>query len=239
MYDTLYNGTVLLKRPSYQQPELNVLRKAGYNFSSKQYEKAWKQLSKNWKNLRFKKRKSFISYYIQKYLGVKKPDWKLARKMHKAYDYAFKDFGAEKALSKNAKNIIQWLAKHRFYIGVISDSNSLYGKKWLGKVKLSYHFHHISISCEIGYEKTTPKPFELFVKKINKKHKAKLKPEQCLVVDDSQTACRNAQKAGMKVALYDPFHRKKPNFKPEYQIHDIKEIKNIVQQNKKEMRKHE
>ncbi|MFH0714716.1 MAG: HAD family hydrolase [Candidatus Diapherotrites archaeon] len=229
IYDTLYDGAALLKRPSQFQPELNVLREAGYSFNSKQYEEAWNHLSKDWNKLRFKQRMSFISYHLQRYLGIKKPSWILARKMHLAYDYAFKDFGAEKSLSPNARKVLKWLAKRKYYLGIASDSNSLYGKKWLREIKLDKHFHHISISCEVGYEKTSPKPFELFLKKMRQKHKVKLLPEECLLVDDSQTACKNAQSIGMKVALYDPFRRKKVRISPDYHIHNLLQIRRILE----------
>ncbi len=227
--DTLYNSELIRRLNKKQQPELEVLRQAGFKFSEKKYLATWGKIRKDWGKLKYKNRTSFISYYVQRYLGIRKPSWKLARKMHAAFIKLHPNFSPEQMLAPNARNIISWLAKRRYYLGVVSDANTKGGKKWLGKVKLDKHFHHISISCEIGYEKSTSKPFELFLKKMQKKHKIKLEPEECLVVDDSQGACANAQSIGMKAALYDPFRRKHLRVYPDYHIYNLMQIKQILE----------
>ncbi|MFH0714720.1 MAG: HAD family hydrolase, partial [Candidatus Diapherotrites archaeon] len=227
--DTLYNSELLRQLNDREKLELEELRKAGYHFSAKAYLVASEKVYKNWDKLKFKNRKQFISYYVQHYLGIKKPSWALARKIYKAFSSLCPRFTPEQMFSPNARKIIKWLAKNGYYLGIVSDAHTKDGKKWLGKVKLDKHFHHISISHEIGYEKNTSKPFQLFLKKMQQKNKINLEPQECLVVDDSQGACRNAQSIGMRVALYDPFKRKKLNFFPEYRIHNLLQIKKILE----------
>lgn len=69
--------------------------------------------------------------------------------------------------------------------------------------RLTPLFHHIVFAQELGVEKRDPQAFPLLGKFL------KVPPEQCILFDDSPTACSAAREAGLTViGVQDSFYAK-------------------------------
>ena len=87
------------------------------------------------------------------------------------------------------------LKKQRYKIAILSDQWQL-SKKALVLPKYMKKFDEVVISCDIGLRKPDPKIFKLLLTKL------KLKPSQCLFIDNQKWNTDVAKKLKFKTILY-------------------------------------
>lgn len=113
---------------------------------------------------------------------------KLEKIMIKAYK---KNFKQNKQLFKQASKLKQ----SGYKIAILSDQ-WYFSYDVLMKNKLYKNFNPIIVSCFVGMRKPNPKIYKLTLKKL------KLKPEECIFIDNQKWNIDAAKKLGMKIILF-------------------------------------
>ncbi|MGD9276169.1 MAG: HAD-IA family hydrolase [Candidatus Pacearchaeota archaeon] len=114
------------------------------------------------------------------------------KKIEKFYRKAFKkNFRQNKKLFKPANE----LKKAGYKIAVLSDQWPLSYKNLMPK-KLYSNFDPVVVSCFSGMRKPNPKIYKLTLKKL------KLKPSECLFIDNQEWNITPAKKLHIKTILY-------------------------------------
>ena len=131
---------------------------------------------------------SLKEFYETLFLKIGMKDEKLLIKMT-----TFKS--KKPTIDKEVKSIVQHLKKKSYLVVLCSNTISPAAKfnRREGCYKI---FDKIFLSCEIGMGKQDGKLYKYTLKKIN------LKPEECLMVDDSPMFIRTAKELGIKTILY-------------------------------------
>ncbi len=94
------------------------------------------------------------------------------------------------------REIVEKLKYGGFKLGLVSD----HAKEWIDhcKEKYGYHklFHSSLYSFEVGVRKPSKRIYELILDKL------KIKPEECLYVDDQERNIKSAGEIGIKTILF-------------------------------------
>jgi HAD superfamily hydrolase (TIGR01509 family) len=81
---------------------------------------------------------------------------------------------------------------------IVSGGHRGYIEKILSMMGISDRFQYVVSADDIPYRKPDPKPFLLAAEELG------VKPEECLVVEDSYSGCQAARAAGMKLVWMRP-----------------------------------
>ncbi|MEM5799397.1 MAG: HAD family phosphatase [Candidatus Aenigmatarchaeota archaeon] len=136
-----------------------------------------------------------------------------------AYDHFLSIALSEIKLRRGVKKVIKMIHSLNIKIGLYSPNKKEFLKKTLEKFDILKYFNVIIGREDIKKPKPDPEGYLLAAKLLQ------LKPEECLVFEDTPTGFTSAKLAGMKViTLYNPYLQD-----PQYpgvlrQIKDYKEI---------------
>ena len=136
-----------------------------------------------------------------------------------AYDY-FLSIALDKIkLRRGAKRVIKMIHSLNLKIGLYSPNKKEFLTSVLSKFDLLKYFDVIVGREDVSRPKPDPEGYLLAAKKL------KVRPEDCLVFEDTPTGFTSAKQAGMKViVLYNPY-LKDPHYPGAImQINDYKEI---------------
>ena len=99
------------------------------------------------------------------------------------------------------KNLLMWQfhrkIKNKYKTGIINNGTFRIFNKWVNKYNFKRNFDILLNSAELGIKKPDRKIFKVMCEKL------KVKPEECLFIDDSTANTNAAQKAGMNALHYD------------------------------------
>lgn len=126
------------------------------------------------------------------------------------------------------KNILEALKERGKKLGLLTDTDVRPGFKKLRLSKLGFInlFDVVLIAGEtIPQRKNSPLPFLEISRLLG------VNPEDAVVIGDRMDAdIDNAKEAGMKAILIDKYlPPNKGNYEPDFQIHDIKEVLDIIE----------
>jgi HAD superfamily hydrolase (TIGR01509 family) len=137
-----------------------------------------------------------------------------------AYDY-FLSIALDKIkLRRGAKRVIKMIHSLGLKIGLCSPNEKEFLKKSLSKFGILKYFQVIVGREDVVKPKPDPEGYLLAAERL------KVKPEECLVFEDTPTGFTSAKQAGMKVIiLYNPYLKD-----PQYPgaLMQIKEYKEIT-----------
>ncbi|MBI2020686.1 HAD-IA family hydrolase [Candidatus Daviesbacteria bacterium] len=93
---------------------------------------------------------------------------------------------------KGTRKIIDKLNQNGYRLGLLSN----HVKEWIEYCEIKYKYHHLFhkyiYSYEVGFAKPSKKIFKLILKKL------RVKPQECLFIDDDTKNISTAKKLGIK-----------------------------------------
>jgi HAD superfamily hydrolase (TIGR01509 family) len=96
------------------------------------------------------------------------------------------------------KEFLEALRKRNIRIAIVSGGHSSYITQLLDMLGISEYFDYIVSADDTEFRKPDPRVFLLASERFN------LKPEECLVIEDSYSGCRGARNAGMRLVWMRP-----------------------------------
>ncbi len=133
--------------------------------------------------------------------------------------------GIEEGYEKmeGAEEFLSYLSA-KFKVYAASNAPYHQQKTRLYNAELLTYFSDLFVSEEIGFQKPSFEFFDYCIKALN------LKPEEIIIIGDSLTAdIKGGIAAGLKTCWFNPKKAPLPEgVKPDFQISDLREIKNIL-----------
>lgn len=140
----------------------------------------------------------FLMGLLHKHYGISFQDSSLVREMRKKKEELMKKEGYP-PLIPYVKELLQKLARQGYRMAVASSSPQLYIEEVTRHWEIGQYFDKL-VSGE-SVEKPKPAP-DVFLKAAGE---LGLRPEECMVVEDSENGCRAARNAGITcMAYYNP-----------------------------------
>ena len=140
----------------------------------------------------------FLMGLLHKHYGISFQDSSLVREMRKKKEDLMKKEGYP-PLIPYVKELLQKLARQGYRMAVASSSPQLYIEEVTRHWEIGQYFDKL-VSGE-SVEKPKPAP-DIFLKAAGE---LGLRPEECMVVEDSENGCRAARNAGITcMAYYNP-----------------------------------
>ncbi len=97
-------------------------------------------------------------------------------------------------LNKNTVQIVKQLKK-RYKVGILSNTNELDAN--INKKNNNFNlFSPVILSCEVGCRKPEKKIYQIALKKL------KVKPSECVFIDDKKNNLSTAKELGIKTILF-------------------------------------
>lgn len=225
--DTLHKFSHPAMLQKCYEAEIKVLKEAGLKFKTEDYylaaEKAWREsLKKKYRNNYFAAPK-----LVLKYLGLPK-DKELISKMGASFTKVSNRYILKtKRTMPGAIDIVKYLHKKGYILGVISDTNNNGPKEWLKEANIYQYFKIIVLSCEVGGRKGTNKPFIAF--KILASKQFKVKSEEIVMIGNLSVDM-DAKKQGFRTILFDPICQNTKHFlyQPDIKVKSLKDIKKYL-----------
>lgn len=129
-----------------------------------------------------------ISILKRKYnIKVKKSD--LLHTYNKKIQFAYKN---KITLKKNARNLLEYLEKKQYKIGLVTSSSRKNTNLVLKKNKIFKYFSLIICGDDVKIAKPHPDIYKLFLRKINSDKK------KVIAIEDSKNGFESAKKAGLE-----------------------------------------
>lgn len=127
-------------------------------------------------------------------------------------------------LFDESEEIIKKLSKN-YKLAIITNGLTVVQKNRISKSTIAKYFEEIIISEEIGLSKPNSEIFEYTLNKIGHADK-----DSVLMMGDSLTSdIKGGMNFGIDTCWYNPYKIKNThNFKPTYEIYDLKELKEIL-----------
>lgn len=205
---------------------MNFLIKEGYSLNPEEFPQ---EFFKRMREYYLERNKTFIEYssarVLSDYLmdlGFSIPQESLIKNaMQEMYSVSQKDWHLE----EDAKNILDWLQKNDYRIGLISnasDTDDVYSL--LEKFSLTNYFEKIVISAEFGWRKPHKKIFNHTMEMFN------CDPENCVMVGDRlDMDIQGAKMVGIRSVWITrrSIHKEKLHqfdHKPDHQISNFGEL---------------
>ena len=207
--------------------EIKVLKSAGLKFKTKDYylaaERVWRESRKK----SYQRDNLAVPKQILKFLGYSNR-LDLAEKMGESFvKVSNKYLLKTKRTMPGAIDIVKYLHKKGYILGIISDTENLGPKKWLKEANIYHYFKIVILSCEVGGRKASQKPFIVFKKLANKQFK--IKPEEIVMIGNLSVDM-DARKQGFRTILFDPICQNTKHFlyQPDIKIKTLKDIKKYL-----------
>ncbi len=145
-------------------------------------------------------------------------------------DYYNKQFISKLKLLPGAAELVEFLAKNNtIRLALISNANGERVRKQLEFFKLNTYFSIVLISDELGYEKSSVEPFNIFLQ-LAKQISPDITPSQCVMIGDRADEDGYAKNAGMKTIIVKRTHRStsKDDVAPDYVVDDLYDLKKLL-----------
>jgi HAD superfamily hydrolase (TIGR01509 family) len=82
---------------------------------------------------------------------------------------------------------------------IVSGGHRGYIERLIGMLGITERFEYIVSADDVPYRKPDPEPFLLAAKELG------VRPDECLVIEDSYSGCQAARSAGMKLVWMRPY----------------------------------
>lgn len=119
--------------------------------------------------------------------GFTKAD--LRQRIHQLWDLTLQEMG----LMPGVAQLLPALHTAGYPLAIATASDRAWVKRWLGHFKLAPYFQTIATGEDVHHNKPAPDVFLLAAAKLG------LRPDRCLVFEDSTAGVRAAKSAGMRV----------------------------------------
>jgi len=131
---------------------------------------------------------------------------------------------ASSALMEHAEEIVRYLFEKNYGLYIVTNGKVSLQRPRVMNSKIAPYITDIIVSEEAGADKPDPKIFEILL------NKAELRPEQVLMVGDSQDKdVLGAHNAGIRAVWFNPDGLKNDmEIMPEYEIKSLLEIKELL-----------
>jgi len=171
------DGVLVDSEPIHERAEMETCRQFGMVVSKSE-----------WDGFRGKKLEDIFSYASQKYGSGSEPIEEMIQCKIEIYlSYALCDM----ELVSGAFEFLQELKKNQKYRWALTTSGRRYQQeKILAKFHLADFFDIMVTSDDVLRGKPDPEPYAITVEKLNEK------PEECLVIEDSDNGILSAKAAG-------------------------------------------
>ncbi len=220
--DTLTDSQSAIKVLNEKMSNYTILNTFGVKCSIKEYLEARNKTEKE-KVTKFKG--NIIRHIKGRYfkelarnLG-KELSWKDAEKMEdrftEQYDKMIK-------LNPGARDTLDFLKFKGIHIALISNVKMERIQRQLNNLAVLKYFDFIVTSFEAGGEKSSLKPFKLFLDKANAVQKTK--PEECIMVGDRADEDAHAKEMGFYAVLFNPKDTKKSAIVPDKIVANFTEL---------------
>lgn len=159
---------------------------------------------------RMKREFSKFVFLTMKNRISKREFWKLFAESLGISDYRrlrkvwLAEFRKRAGINQNMVFLLRELRKN-YKLGLLSNKAFFYRKASISKL-MNRIFHVIINSHEVGMRKPEEKIYLLMLKKMN------LKPEECLIIDDSRRNLSYPKKIGMRAIYFKSFKSFKSEF---------------------------
>ncbi len=191
---------------------IEILNSIGLRISEEEFLKLREKIDKI---LKKDPRRNFPGFYYQKLFEFKnkKIDLDKAINAEKKYQRALIK---NSELYPNAKELLSNLLRKGIRLIMITNNSVEEANLLIDKHKIRNFFNYILISEEIGFRKSTKKPFLFIIEKFN------LKPNEILMVGDKEEEdVLPAKELGIKTVF---FNLKKKSSIADYNITDLMDI---------------
>lgn len=132
---------------------------------------------------------------ISKKLGIPR------ERLEKVWTNCYKRYKKDILLINLTKKL-----KKRYKIAILSDQWQL-AKEIFRQVGFHNHFNQAIFSCDVGTRKPELRIYKIALKKL------KLKPQECVFIDNLEKNLRPAKKLGMKTILFEDINQLKKDLK--------------------------
>ena len=145
-------------------------------------------------------------------------------------DYYNDKFISKLKLLPAAKEVIEFLAKKKIRLALISNANGERIRQQLEFFNLYSYFSIVLISDELGFDKSSVEPFKKFLEHAKIVYPVTV-PSECIMVGDRKDEDSYAKKAGMKTIIVKKSHRlpSSHDVEPDYEVKDLHELKTLLE----------
>lgn len=200
------------------------MKRRGYEIGWKEYRKrvdeAWETFTDKYgKTVRKYESGLFLEFFCDiADMNIPKAERKDLGKLF------YKKFSEFEELRKGSEEVIDYCKKAGMITGVITNGNRIMTERRLDKGNIRGKFDHVIYSVDVGEQKSSLKPFEVFLNKTD------LDGENCLMVGNTLDEDMHAKKLGFKTVLISEggFDPEESENKPDYIISNISSVKAIV-----------
>ena len=112
------------------------------------------------------------------------------------------EFWKKVKINKSVFNLAKELKRKKYTVCVLSNANPFHKNSTLAK-KLKKNFNLVIFSCDVKSRKPEKRIYSILLKKL------KLKPENCIIIDDEKENLKYPQKMGMKTIHFISFKQVK------------------------------
>ncbi|MFH1247176.1 MAG: HAD family hydrolase [Candidatus Micrarchaeota archaeon] len=145
-------------------------------------------------------------------------------------DYYNGQFVSKLKLLSGAKEVVEFIAKKKIRIALISNANGERIRQQLEFFGLHTYFSIVLISDELGFDKSSVEPFKKFLEHAKILYPVTV-PSECIMVGDRKDEDSYAKKAGMKTVIIKRPHRKPlaEDIQPDFEVSDLTELKKLLE----------
>ncbi len=145
-------------------------------------------------------------------------------------DYYNEQFISKLKLLPGAKDVVEFIAKKKIRLGLISNANGERIRQQLEFVNMHTYFSIVLISDELGFDKSSVEPFKKFLEHSKIVYPVTV-PSECIMVGDRKDEDTYAKKAGMKTIIVKRPHRNPSSHdvEPDYEVKDLHELKTLLE----------
>ncbi len=145
-------------------------------------------------------------------------------------DYYNDQFISKLKLLSGAKEVIEFVAKKKTRLALISNANGERVRQQLEFFGLNTYFSLVLISDELGFEKSSVEPFNKFLDYARVVYPTTVARE-CIMIGDRKDEDGYAKLAGIKTIIVKRPHRYASmlDVEPDYEVADLFELKNLLE----------
>ena len=226
--DTIVDRTSTLNRMLQNKTDQKLMKKYGITVSDSDFLSSFKKTNRDMKAITSSNQKIIGGLWTKlffKNLGVNVPD-KTCESIQREFDeLCLKDIN----LNSGVKETLDFLLQKQIPLGIITNSKKEDLVKELKKFDLSKHFGISVTGCEYG-EKSTKKPFEIFLKQASEKYGRTIEPGNCVHVGNNPNEDLVAAEFGIKTVLFDKLNSLEPDTRITHKITDFSQLIKLVTQ---------
>ncbi|MDP3742395.1 MAG: HAD family hydrolase [Candidatus Micrarchaeota archaeon] len=201
--NTLVDGRKALRILNENNSVQNILRSSGFSFAEEKYAAALartelEKTTKYYGDIE-RHRKGFYFTRLCFHLG-KKITWENAEQMDELF---LQKYVAVLELLPGALETLEFLKTRGTKLAIISNAREARFVRQMSHLNLASFFDVVVTSFEVGGEKSSLKPFEVFLEKANVD--SPVAAGECIMVGDRPDEDGYAKKLGFYTVLFNPF----------------------------------